>query len=128
MAIKFTEEQIQEIERLALLNCNSNTIAENTGIPVTTLKRRFGRKLRKYWAMHRANLRQAQDNLKETSADMAKFLGVNNLNQVAKQVIATEEPEEKAQTELERKASKAAAAAYNRVISREGGIIKIKGA
>ena len=91
MAIRFTDAQIQEIERLALLNCNSNTIAEATGIAVTTLKRRFGSKLRHWWAIYRTNLRQSQRNLADTSSDMAKFLGKNVLEQVDKQEILTKQ-------------------------------------
>ncbi len=101
MAIRFTDEQIQEIERLALINCNSNTIAEATGIAVTTLKRWFGRQLRHWWALYRVNLRQRQDKLKETSSDMSKFLGKNTLEQVDKQIIETEATEQKKLTEAE---------------------------
>lgn len=85
MAVIFTDEQIQEIKRLALINCNSNTIAEATGIAVTTLKRRYGRKLRHWRAKYRVNLRESQDKLKDTSPDMSKFLGKNTLGQTDKQ-------------------------------------------
>lgn len=90
MAIRFTGEQKQEIERLALINCNSNTIAEATGIAVTTLKRRFGRKIRHYHALYRVNLRESQDKLKETSPDLSKFLGKNELGQVDKHIEVKE--------------------------------------
>ena len=111
MAIRFTDEQIQEIERLALINCNSNTIAEATGIAVTTLKRRFGRKLRHWWALYRVNLRQSQETLKETSPDLSKFLGKNVLGQKDKQEITTVF-KAKEMTEAERNASVEAAKAY----------------
>lgn len=111
MAVHFNDEQMQEIERLALINCNSNTIAEATGIPVTTLKRRFGRKLRHWWAIYRTNLRESQDKLKETSSDMSKFLGKNVLEQKDKQEIVTEY-KAKEMTEVERDASIEAAKAY----------------
>ena len=84
MAVIFNDEQMQEIERLALLNCNSNTIAEAVGVAVNTLKRHCGRKLRHWWAMNRVNLRESQDKHRETSPDMAKFLGKNVLGQVDK--------------------------------------------
>jgi hypothetical protein len=87
MAVRFNDEQMQEIERLALINCNSNTIAEAVGVAVNTLKRHCGRKLRHWRAKYRVNLRESQDKLKETSPDMAKFLGKNELNQVDKQEI-----------------------------------------
>jgi hypothetical protein len=118
MAIKFTDEQIQEIERLALMNCNSNTIAEATGIAITTLKRRFGRKLRHCWAIHRVNLRASQDKLKDISADMAKFLGKQVLGQTDKQVIETGPIDVKTKTGRELDATKAAARAYNEAMSR----------
>lgn len=84
MAVIFNNEQMQEIERLALLNCNSNTIAEAVGVAVNTLKRHCGRKLRHWHAIYKVNLRQSQESLKETSPDMAKFLGKNVLGQVDK--------------------------------------------
>lgn len=101
MAIRFTNEQVQEIERLALINCNSNTIAEATGIAVTTLKRRYGRKLRHWWAIYRTNLRKNQEELAKISSDMSKFLGKNVLGQVDKQVIATE-PQQRELAEKEK--------------------------
>lgn len=91
MAVKFSDEQMQEIERLALINCNSNTIAEAVGVAVNTLKRHCGRKLRHWWAMYRVNLRESQDVLKATSPDLSKFLGKNVLGQVDKQDITTKE-------------------------------------
>ncbi len=118
MAIKFTDEQIQEIERLALINCNSNTIAEATGIAVTTLNRRFGRKLRHWWAKYRVNLRQGQEDLRAVSPQLAIFLGKNELNQTDKQTIATETIESKPKTAKDLRAAKAAAEAYNRELSR----------
>ncbi len=84
MAVVFNDEQMQEIERLALLNCNSNTIAEAVGVAVNTLKRHCGRKLKHWWATYRVNLRESQDKHRETSPDMAKFLGKNVLGQVDK--------------------------------------------
>lgn len=111
MAVRFTDEQMQEIERLALLNCNSNTIAEATGIALTTLRRRFGKQLKHWWAIYRTNLRQSQDKLKETSSDMSKFLGKNVLEQKDKQEIITEF-KAKEMTEAERNASVEAAKAY----------------
>jgi len=90
MAVRFTNEQMQEIERLALINCNSNTIAIAVGVAVNTLKRHCGRKMRHWRALYRVNLRKSQDKLKETSPDLVKFLGKNVLGQVDKQEIRTE--------------------------------------
>lgn len=118
MAVTFTNEQVQEIERLALINCNANTIAEAVGVAVNTLKRKFGRKMRHWRAMYRANLRESQNNLKETSADMCKFLGKNELGQTDKQIIETHQPRGKELTEQEREAAQASARAYNDVMSK----------
>ncbi len=125
MAVKFSDEQIQEIERLALINCNSNTIAEATGIAVTTLKRRFGRKLRHWWALYRVNLRESQEKLKETSPDLSKFLGKNVLEQVDKQEIRTEAVDSKPKSDQELEAAKAGARAFNEAMSKTN-IIPIK--
>lgn len=83
----FKQEQVQEIERLALMNCNTNTIAVVLDIPFKTLERHFAKKLRHCRAKWKANLRDNQEKLSKTSADMAKFLGKNELNQTDKQVI-----------------------------------------
>jgi len=111
MAVKFTNEQMQEIERLALINCNSNTIAEAVGVAVNTLKRHCGRKLKHWWAMYRVNLRETQDTLKATSPDLSKFLGKNVLGQVDKQVISTK-TEPVTVPEAEKKAMDAACKVY----------------
>ena len=87
MAVRFTNEQMQEIERLALLNCNSNTISEAVGVAGNTLKRHCGKKLRHWRALYRVKLRESQAKLSETSPDLSKFLGKNILGQVDKQVI-----------------------------------------
>jgi len=90
MAVCFNDEQMQEIERLALLNCNSNTIAEAVGVAVSTLKRHCERKMRHWRALYRVNLRESQGKLSETSPDLVKFLGKNVLGQTDKQIIASE--------------------------------------
>lgn len=87
ISVKFNDEQMQEIERLALLNCNSNTIAEAVGVAVNTLKRHCGRKIRHWHAIYKVNLRNSQEKLKERSPDMAKFLGKNVLGQTDKQEL-----------------------------------------
>ena len=111
MAVIFNDEQMQEIERLALLNCNSNTIAEAVGVAVNTLKRHCGRKLRHWRAKYRVNLRKSQDKHRDTSPDMAKFLGKNVLGQVDKQEILTK-TEAVTVPEAEREATDAACKVY----------------
>jgi len=83
MAVKFSDEQIKEIERLALINCNSNTIAEAVGVAVNTLKRHCGRKIKHWRAIYRVKLRENQHKLSETSPDLTKFLGINVLGHKA---------------------------------------------
>ena len=122
MAVIFNDKQMQEIERLALLNCNSNTIAEAVGVAINTLKRHCGRKLRHWHAIYKVNLRQSQEKLKETSPDMAKFLGKNTLGQVDKQEVKTIIDSSLAPTEAERGALQAAADAYKRSIARQHNI------
>lgn len=88
----FSEETVKEIERLALLNCNTNTIATALDIPFKTLQRHFAKKLSKCRSMYKVRLRENQDKLSETSAEMAKFLGKNELDQTDKRVLANETP------------------------------------
>ncbi|KKN26106.1 hypothetical protein LCGC14_0878230 [marine sediment metagenome] len=114
---KFSDEQTQEIERLARLNCKTNTIAVALDIPNKTLERHFGKRLRTWRAQYVVSLRDNQDKLAKTSADMAKFLGKNVIGQVEKQVLATEQPATE-QTPLEKRAGMAAAEAFKRVMAR----------
>ena len=113
----FSDEQVHEIERMARLNCNTNTIAVVLDIPFKTLERHFAKKLRTCRAEHKRNLRESQEKLSKTSADMAKFLGKNVIGQVEKQVVATEQPATE-QTPLEKRAGMAAAEAFKRVMAR----------
>ncbi len=130
MAVKFSDEQIKEIERLALINCNSNTIAEAVGVAVNTLKRHCGRKIKHWRAIYRVKLRENQHKLSETSPDLTKFLGINVLGQQIKQVIETGPVDTKSRTEQQLEADKAAARAYNESMSKtepNPQIVKFKG-
>ena len=102
----FTEYEIQEIERMARDNCNTNTIAVALDIPFKTLQRHFGKKLRLGRALWKADLRQAQNKLKDTSADMCKFLGVNELGQQVKQTITQAPPTAIVMSDAEKQAIK----------------------
>ena len=123
----FSEDQVREIERMARDNCNTNTIAVALDIPFKTLQRHFGKKLRLGRALWKTDLRQAQNKLKDTSADMCKFLGVNELGQQVKQTITTEQPKTNELTPAEDKAVQAAAAAYKAAMARSE-IKTVKGA
>lgn len=107
----FSEEQVQEIERLALMNCQNNTIAVAMQIPLMTLKRSFGKKIIHWRAKYKTKLRENQANLSKTSADMCKFLGQNVLGQTNKQVLETKQTAPEI-TEAQRKATEAAAHEY----------------
>ena len=89
---QFTAEQIQQIEELALCNCQYQTIASVLDIPVNTLKRRFGRKVRTKHAEYKTNLIRAQYDKAVNSKDvqMLKWLGIQHLDQTDKQTIKTE--------------------------------------
>ena len=87
---QFTTEEEQLIEEHARNNCYDRTISTALGIPIMTLKRRFGTKIRRWRAQGKVELRQCQRELAKTNAQMAQFLGKNELNQVDKQVINDE--------------------------------------
>lgn len=116
---RFSAEEVKEIERMALMNCNTNTIATVLDIPFKTLERHYAKKLRKCRALWKVNLRESQDKLKNISADMAKFLGKNALNQVDKQVIETK-VEPVTVPEGQKAAYKAAAKTLRFKLAREG--------
>lgn len=117
MAIKFTDKQIQHITSLALDGCQNNTIANITGIALTTLKRRFSKLLTKKRCERKHNLRHNQTELAKTNPTMAIFLGKNELNQQDKQVIVTK-PIGKTKTEAEIDAAVAAAKTYKLKIAK----------
>ena len=108
----FSDEQVQEIERLALMNCQNNTIAVALNIPLMTLKRYFGKKIIHWRAKYKTNLRENQSNLSKTSSEMAKFLGKNVFNQTDKQVIENK-PATQQLNETEVQAVKDLARQYN---------------
>lgn len=87
---QFTDEEEQGIEQAARNNCYDRTISTALDIPIMTLKRRFGTKIRRWRALGKLDLREVQRKLAKTSSDMAKFLGTNELGQVVKSVIVDE--------------------------------------
>ncbi len=115
----FSAEEEQKIKEYALCNCQTNTIAVALNIPLMTLKRRYGKKLTHWRAQYKANLRLNQQKLSQTSADMLKFLGKNDLGQTDKQVIETKSAPT-TQTEAERVAIADLARSYKLRLAREG--------
>lgn len=88
----FNDDEIKEIERYAHDGCYSQTIAAALDIPITTLKRRFGRKIQKWRALGKLELKHSQRELAKTNPQMAIFLGKNELGQTDKKVYANETP------------------------------------
>ena len=123
----FSEDEIKEIERMAELNCNTNTIAEVLDIPFRSLKRHFAKTLKCCWAKHRVNVRQSQEDQRQTSPQMGIWLGKQDLGQVDKQTITTEQLESKPKTAKDLRAAQAAAKAYNEEMSKEPRIVPITG-
>ena len=86
----FTDEEKQQIDQMALDNCHFETIAMALEIPVNTLKRHYGRYIRRKRAFGRTELRRNQCELSKSNPAMAIFLGKNELDQTDKQVIEHE--------------------------------------
>ena len=107
----FSAEEEQKIEEYARNNCYDRTISTALDIPIVTLKRRFGTKIRKWRAKGKVDLRQWQRDLAVTHPAMAQFLGKNELNQTDKQVIETKATI-KEYTEAELAAGREAARVY----------------
>lgn len=89
----FSEEEITLIEGFALDNSKSETIASALNIPVNTLKRHFGRKMREMRAKGKLALKHYQQLMAKNNSQMAIWLGKQDLEQVDKQtVLTTSEP------------------------------------
>jgi hypothetical protein len=78
--IKFTAEQIAQIDEYALLNAKNNTIAVKMGIDINTFEKHFKKKCEQKRAEGKIALHKAQDNLKNTPV-MAIWLGKQHLEQ-----------------------------------------------
>jgi hypothetical protein len=85
---KFTPEQRKEVETLARKGCKTLTISSITGIPETTLRRQFGEVMTKQRALHKMDIRDAQNGLLEDgNPTMAIWLGKQQLEQTDKSVV-----------------------------------------
>ncbi len=100
----FTDNDMVLIEQYAHNNCHNNTIAIALNMPVNTLTRHFGKKLKLWRAQGKIELRQYQRDLAVKYPSMAQFLGKNELNQTDKQVISHEGQVAPVMSESERKA------------------------
>lgn len=107
----FSDEETARIYNAALDNCHLDTIAIAMDIPKTTLVRRFGTIIKQKRAEGRMKLRANQVRLSRYNAQMAQFLGKNELGQEDKQTVRTETTAPP-MTAQELKASEAAARIY----------------
>ena len=114
----FSEKEIEKIEQYARINCNTETIADGLNIPVTTLKRHYGRKLTHWRALGKLDMRKDLHDQRSTSPQTAIFIAKNELGMVDKQVVTTEQPKTNELTPAEDKAVQAAADAYKAAMAR----------
>ncbi len=93
---KFSEEQLQSIEQMALDNCHVDTIAMALDIPKQTLVRRFGTYITQKRAEGRTLLRRAQREKALIGKDtgMLCFLGKNELGQTDKKGVVLDASED----------------------------------
>lgn len=127
----FSDEEVAGIEQYAREGNYAETIARGMDIAVNTLKRHFGRKMRKWRAAGKLNLRHNLYEQASISPQTAIFIAKNELGMTDKQVIATEQVESKTSTGKELRAAKRAAAAYADEMAREDDkprIVPITGA
>ena len=86
----FTDSEVALIEQYARINCQNTTIAVALGIPMNTLKRRFGKKMMCWRALGKLSLRDDLYKQVKTSPQTAIFIAKNELGMVDKQIIASE--------------------------------------
>lgn len=109
---QFSDEEIQQIEQYALDGCYAETIARALGIAVNTLKRNFGRKMRRLRALGKLQLKHHQREQAKNNSQMAIWLGKQDLGQVDKQEIKQTGQIVQPQTEAEKAALEASARVY----------------
>lgn len=83
----FTDEQIAKIEQHARDGCYDRTISTALDIPVNTLKRHFGTKIRRWRAQGKLDIRRYLHHQAPRSPQTAIFLAKAVLGMVDKQVI-----------------------------------------
>ncbi len=88
----FSDEETAKIEQYARINCYDRTISTALGIPIMTLKRRFGTKIKRWRALGKLELRDDLYKQVKTSPQTAIFVAKNELGMVDKQVIVDEKP------------------------------------
>ena len=86
----FTDIEEQQIEQYARINCHDRTISTALKIPINTLIRRFGTKIKVWRALGKLELREDLYKQVKTSPQTAIFVAKNELGMVDKQVIVDE--------------------------------------
>ena len=86
----FTDIEEQRIEQYARINCHDRTISTALKIPINTLIRRFGTKIKVWRALGKLELREDLYKQVKTSPQTAIFVAKNELGMVDKQVIVDE--------------------------------------
>ena len=86
----FTDVEEQQIEQYARINCHDRTISTALKIPINTLIRRFGTKIKVWRALGKLELREDLYKQVKTSPQTAIFVAKNELGMVDKQVIVDE--------------------------------------
>ena len=86
----FTDVEEQQIEQYARINCHDRTISTALKIPINTLIRRYGTKIKVWRALGKLELREDLYKQVKTSPQTAIFVAKNELGMVDKQVIVDE--------------------------------------
>ena len=107
----FTPEEVQGIEKYARIGSYNRTISTGLNIPLHSLERHFGTKIRHWRAAGKLDMRENLHKQATNSPQTAIFIAKNELGMVDKQEIVTEF-KAKEMTEVERDASVEAAKAY----------------
>jgi hypothetical protein len=85
----FTPEEIQGIERYARIGSYNRTISTGLNIPLHTLERHYGAKIRHWRAAGKLEMRESLHKQRDTSPQTAIFIAKNELGMVDKQEIKT---------------------------------------
>lgn len=83
----FTDEEVQGIERYARIGSYNRTISTGLNIPLHTLERHYGAKIRHWRAAGKLDMRDNLHKQAEKSAQTAIFIAKNELGMVDKQEI-----------------------------------------
>lgn len=86
----FTPEEVQGIEKYARIGSYNRTISTGLNIPLHSLERHFGTKIRHWRAAGKLDMRENLHKQAANSPQTAIFIAKNELGMVDKQVIVDE--------------------------------------